>query len=133
MSCPGKTRLLVAMLLNKLNLLLCMGKLMPAWPTEATQAFAFTGRNAIPAQLMPCLSICCDTDSLVRAWPHAWFGTPLLPGYCKHCDIVSRLAELSGALQEAVHCFKCSATTHDHEYVQCFYVVMTTAIVNQET
>ncbi len=31
-----------------------------------------------------------------------------------------------------VHCCKCSATTHEHEYVQCFYVVMATGIANQE-
>ena len=83
--------------------------------------------------VLPCLSICCHIDhSLVRAWPPALSRTPWLPGYCKHCDVVCRLAELSGTLQEEVHCCKCSATTHEHAYVQCFYVVMATAIVNQE-
>ena len=49
-----------------------------------------------------------------------------------HDDVVSRPAELSGALQEEVHCCKCSATTHEHEYVQFIYVVMATGIANQE-
>ncbi len=84
------------------------------------------------SQFLPCLNICSHTDSLVQAWPHALSGTPWLPGCCKHYDVVSRLAELSGALQEMVHCCKCSATTHEHEYVQCFYVVMATGIANQE-
>jgi len=54
------------------------------------------------------------------------------PGYCKLCDAVSRPAELSETLQEEVYCCKCSATSHEHEYVQCFYVVMAAGIANQE-
>ena len=88
--------------------------------------------HATLSLLLPCLSICRHTDSLVRAWPHALSGAPWLPGCRKHHDVVSKPAELSGALQEKVHCCKCSATTHEHEYVQCFYVVMATGIANQE-
>ncbi|KAL0037262.1 hypothetical protein WJX79_009015 [Trebouxia sp. C0005] len=35
-------------------------------------------------------------------------------------------------VKEEVHCCKCSATTHEHEYVQYFYVAMATGIANQE-
>ncbi|DBA77474.1 TPA: hypothetical protein ACH3X1_009298 [Trebouxia sp. C0004] len=35
-------------------------------------------------------------------------------------------------VKEEVHCCKCSATTHEHEYVQYFYVVMASGIANQE-
>ena len=87
--------------------------------------------HATLLQVLPCLRICCHAESLVQTWPHALSET-CFREYVKHCDVVGRLAVLFGALQEEVHCCKCSATTHEHEYIQCFYVVMAAGIANQE-